>query len=257
MSKAKHDEPEAQTVVLAPHDPAETKGPLLPLPLKILFALVLGVGILVGVSRHARTVSAMFDAMENCDASVLDEKNGLDDRYGVVKFNNKQGDIAQYLSLCDTDPALAREVFRAALDSRHKSSQIIALYSSFFLAGSKQLEKEDWDRMVKALDPNNAPDSNNKEKYADVRKAAQRALGDLIFITDTANVSTYQAIPAAAKESPDGSNRIQTHEEKLQGSGKTGLNIRWSNADLAFVWLQEMASKGQWDNALQRFVIGK
>lgn len=250
MSKAKHDEPEAQAAVLAPHDPAESKGPLLPLPLKILFVLVLAVGILVGVSRHSRTSSAMFEAIDNCDASVLDEKNGLDDRYGVVKFNNKQGEIAQYLSLCDTDPSLAREVFRSGLDSHHKSAQIMALYSSFFLAGSKQLEKEDWDRMVNALDP-------SKEKNADVRKAAQRALGDLIFITETASSATYQAIPAAAKESPDGSNRIQTHDEKLQGSGKTGLNIRWSNADLAFVWLQEMSAKGQWDNALQRFVLGK
>lgn len=251
MSKVKHEEHETPNVaVLTPEAPPVHKGPILPMPLLALFGIVLIIGILVGVTRNSRLASNMYDAMDNCDASVLQETNGLDDRYGVVKFNNKQAEIAAMLGVCDTNPPLAREVFRKALDERHKSAQLIALYSSYFLAGSKQLDKDDWTRMVNALDA-------SKEKNADVRKAAQRAIGDLVFITDKDNLTKYQAIPAAAKESSDGTNRIQTREEKMRDTDKVGYNIRWSNADLAFTWLQEWGPKGQWDNNLQRFVLGK
>lgn len=249
MSKPKLEEAsEPVNAATLPQQPSARKGSL-PAPLLAVFGFVLLVGIAVGTTQHSRTASAMYDAMEACDASVLNETNGLSDAYGVVKFNYRQAEIQKMLSLCDTDPPLAREVFRTALDRRNKSAQLIALYCSFYLAGSGQLEKEDWERLTAALNP-------EKEKNTDVRKAAQRAIGDLIFITDTTNTAAFQAIPAGAKEAESATNRIQTHEEKLH-SGTSGLNIRWSNADLAFVWIQEMSSKGQWNNNLQRFVLGK
>ena len=220
----------------------------LPVALTAAFFLVIAGGLLMGLTRDGRTEAALSSSIEKADASVSKEEDGLLDAYGVVQFRLNPRPVTDYFSYCETRPEMALRLFRGALESGN-SSKLIALSSAFYLAQRGVLEKEDVEKIVARLDP-------QTEKDAEVRKAAQRALAELILIDDVAAGEKYQVIPAAYKPTGTGANRIQTREEKLRGSGKAILYIRWSNSDLAFSWWQANAASGKWDKALQRYIFG-
>ncbi|HYG73641.1 MAG TPA: hypothetical protein VEK08_01310 [Planctomycetota bacterium] len=249
MSKSKTQPNDASEVTQpAQSEPAKK---LLPTPLLVAFALVVLAGFALGFTRDTRLHSELFEAMDKCDAQTLPEQNGISDAFGVVKINSQQSGITDYLSLCEQNPPLARSIFRQALEKTGKSPRLVALYSSFYLAGSNALEASDIDSIAALLD-------GEKQKDAEVRRTAQRALSDLIFINDTlANQSKWHELPekvkTAASDGP--SHRIVTREEKLRPSDKTGLGIRWSNPDLALAWWSANKSRGKWDPSLQRYII--
>jgi len=248
MSKIK---PRSDDVASAPAVPQpEASKRLLPAPLLIAFGVVILAGCLVGFTRKSRLQSTLYEAMDKCDAETLAEVNGITDSFGIVRITSRQETITKYLSLCEQDPELARTIFRQALSLNSKSAKLVALYSSFFLAVSNTLQAQDIATLAASLDP-------AKETAIDVRRTAQRALADLIFINDTlANQAKWHDLPAGLKDSTEGpSHRIQTREEKLRPSAKQGLGIRWSNPDLAHAWWTAHQAKGNWDSKLQRYVI--
>jgi hypothetical protein len=238
MAKVKSRSEEEAAV---PHatPPAGSKG-LLPTPLIAAFAIVLLAGFALGFTRNARLHDTLFDDLDKSEAQTLPETNGASDAFGIVKIGSRQSGITDYLSLCEQEPPVARKIFRQALEKTGKSARLVALCSSFYLAGSGSLEPQDIDTIAALLDP-------EKEKDAEVRRTAQRSLADLIFISDTmANQSKWHEVPSGL---------IVTREEKLRPSDKTGLGIRWSNPDLAHAWWNANKSRGKWDSSLQRFVI--
>jgi hypothetical protein len=166
----------------------------------------------------------------------------------VVRFKSKQDEIGDYLSLCHTKPKSALKIYRQAFERHSKNARLVAIHSAFFLAVSGSLDKSDFDLILNNLDP-------EKEKDLDLRHAAQRALSQLIIIADVANQTKYRSIPEGVKA--EGVNRIETREETLRPSGMNVLNIRWTNPDLAYMWVHTFTPQGQWDSKLQRFIVGK
>ena len=92
----------------------------------------------------------------------------------------------------------------------------------------------------------------SKEKDADIRRTAQRALSDLTLVENIENKRKVEALPSNTAIG-SGPNRIETREEKI---GKTTyLGVRWSNADLASAWLTQYEKSAAWDDKLQRYVV--
>ena len=207
----------------------------LPLWLKLSFAVCIALGALMWLTRQSRTESGAYSAISSCDASVLAESDGLKDLYGLVQFKSNSSEVANFMSLCASDPDLARRVFRRALDEGNKSARLIALSSAFYL--SANLQKEDIERIVRHL-------SAETEKEADVRRAAQRVLSDLTVIKDAGEASKYQAVPDGLPEPAAGapSHSIQTKEETW--SKEQVLLVRWTDPELANAWWKGIGSTG-------------
>ncbi|HEY3323654.1 MAG TPA: hypothetical protein VGP72_24580 [Planctomycetota bacterium] len=232
------------------HKHPEHTGPLLPKMLWAAFAVVVVGGLLLGLTRQSRMVSSLNDAINSCQAEAAAEKDGLRDTYGIVTIVSNESGVTRFLSLCDTNPPLAKQIFRESITSGSKSARLIALYSAWYLAEQNQLEEQDLKAIVACIDPNKGNDEA-------VRKAAQRTLSDLTVLTNVADASQYEVVPSCTKEPAAEAppNKIQTRQEKQRRTGQPGLAIRWSNAEVAYCWWQAFSPKGAWDNSLQRFVI--
>ncbi|MEI6235726.1 MAG: hypothetical protein WCT04_21935 [Planctomycetota bacterium] len=283
----------------APVEPKAT----LPTWLIVAFGITLVAGAVLILGRAHFAENSLYDSMTTCDAFVKPDigergesgkfesvrPNGLGDGYALIRIRKERESIASLVALCDRDdPIAGRRLFRKALDTGNKSAKIVALHCANYLAHSQTtpapradigvLESEDFDRLLAKLD-------STKEIDADVRKAALRAMSDLVIITNSAAVTAFTAdskaetrytvvtdavreatmktLDADAKESGDVEKetrdkrrdiKIVLHSDTL--NGKPVLLIRWSTPGLALAWWKENVKEGaKWDNALQRFVF--
>jgi hypothetical protein len=227
---------------------AEPQKQRLPASLTLAFVVVIVAGLALGLSSESRKESRLYNAIESANASVVPEKSGLNDAYGIMLFQTGQFPVAEYLSECELNPPFALKIFRRAMDSSSKSAKMIAMYSASFLTTTKQLEKEDFEKIVNLMKTNSGNDAQ------DIRRAAQRMVADLTLL-DTTDASKFAATPPNAKPAAEGepSNRIMTQQQKLNGKEMTA--IRWSSVDLATEWWQVHSPAGTWNKELQRFVV--
>jgi hypothetical protein len=228
---------------------AEPQKQRLPLSLTLAFVIAIVVGLALGLSSQSRKESRLYNAIESADASVVAEKSGLNDAYGVVLFKTGQFPVAEYLSECELNPPFALKLFRRAMDSGSRSAKLIAMYSANFLSSTKQLEKDDFDKIVSIMRTSGGGD------IQDLRRAAQRMVADLTAL-DTIDASKFAATPPNVKATAEGEpvHRIMTQKQKL-ANGKEITAIRWSNVDLATEWWQVHSPAGAWNKDLQRYVI--
>jgi hypothetical protein len=246
MSKHK-DVPAAGAVAIDAAPPAKPEK-FLPLPLWIAFAALLGLGAVLMLTRNSRLESSLYSNISEADASGIKQINGLEDSFGLVKFQRNNDSVATLLSICKTNPDVALRIFRRSVDDGPKSARLIALYSAFFIGQQVPLQDEDIKRVTSRLDP-------EKEKDEEVRRAAQRALSDLVVITDPASAQKYESLPPnIAKPTGDyPAHKTQTREEKVDD--KTILRIRWSNPDLALEWWKTHSVNAKWDTARKALVL--
>jgi hypothetical protein len=212
---------------------------------------------------------AALTAMNDCEASVLpgsilaEANDGLSDAYGLVKFRMHQSEITKLLSLCETDPPLGLRIFREAMDRGNVSAKLVAMNSAFYLTLHKQLEAEDFQRIVSHLPPDgtarpdSAADKDGQAIVSDLRRVAQRAVSDLTVIEDVGHAASYEVLPEGLpKPPPDGRPaRVQTRQSRVSGFDEPVLLVRWSDAEVAYKWWQAVAKQGHWDKEKQRFVI--
>lgn len=234
--------------------PAESKPERsLPAWLWIAFAFFIVGGIGLRASQSARILASTYDAISGCEATVLAENDGLSDMYGIVQFKTNSTEVANYLTLCESDPVIALEIYRKALDEGNKNAKLVALSSSFYL--SRLLEKADIDRVAGLLKPG--------QDNGEVRKAAQRALADLTVIKNTGDMTRFRAVPESLPAATVGApyHSIQTIEQTW--IKEPVLLVRWSNPDLAMDWWNRLG-KGTLEKsdtsaanaaATQRYVI--
>ena len=267
MTKAKHSHSSAAAATVAAPESESESGrvtvsaqahqapePLLPLPLWIAFAVVLFAGIIVGATGNTRTASSAMETLTQCNAAVLLEKDGLSDAYGLIHFNSRPNDVVKWLSLCEMERELALGVFRKALSEGNKSAKLIALHSAYYLtshftvpgkpeSGRPGLSAADFAAILALL---------STEKDNDIRRAAQRAISELVVVAGADQKRKAETLPPNLS-SENGPNRIESREEKL---GKdTYLTLRWSNPDLASAWLAQYEKSSAWDPQLQRLII--
>ena len=212
----------------------------------IAYLAVILAGVAIVATRPARTEAAALDAFATCEASVMPDTNGLNDDFGLVLVKSRAGELSSYLSLCQSQPALALKVFREALASTNKSARLVAIYSAFYLARGNRLEKADFVKLASLLDP-------KVETDLDVRRAAQRELADLLILNTPAAKDKYEALPPNLPPEPEnGIHSIATLEAGAPGA--RFLRIRWSNPDLADAWWKAHQN-GAWSAARHAWVI--
>ncbi len=281
----------------------ETLAPKLEIPRWLIAAVlvVLAIGAVLILGRGYFAESAAFDAMTSCDAKIspyLRERaedgnfvwtkpNGTDDNFGSIRINAHRDEIAAIVSLCESDPPLALRLFEKALKSDSKSAKIVALYCANYLARSQttpQPVRDEKGRIVTGvLDASHFELMKGlleKGNDLDVRKAALRAVSDLVIITNSKAIdeaknpkaeSTFAKIstemeaaaitdvePPDPKEDKDTKDKtrdlkIVTRKETL--NGHEVLLVRWSTPALALAWWKEYAKDGHWDKDEQRFVV--
>jgi len=249
MSKHKQQEAAVVQNTAAPKS-EETPHPAagIPKPMWAAFGIILLAGIILLSTREGRAQRAIAKAIGECQASVMKEENGLNDAFGIIQFKQNNQEVGKLLSLCESNSALALEIFRNAMDQGSQSAKLVAIHSAFFLASSGALQAVDFERLTARLDP-------GKETDKDIRKAAQRAIADLTVITDASPEAKEKCerTPAGIPGENASPHKIQTREEKP--GGKAELAIRWSDPDLAYAWWAVMAKEGSWSSAKHRFTL--
>jgi hypothetical protein len=230
----------------ASHD-SEKKG-LLPFPLWLALGAVFGVGAILLATRTALTERLVYSGIADCDASVLAEKDGTEDEYGIVKFRQNSPRVVQLMSLCDTDPDSALKLVRKALASGNKSAKLVAIHALFFLAQRHVLETADFDSLVSRMNPNSEADE-------EVRKAAQRQISNLLLLRNLAAKDAYENLPAGlpAPEKDAPSHKIMTRAEGPDG--QKVLRLRWSDNAVACAWWAAQAGKGAWNKDEGAFIV--
>jgi hypothetical protein len=238
---------------------ATTKERFLPLPLVIVFIIILGAGLILFLTNDIRAENAAFKDISTCGATLVEEENGASDFYGVVQFKKNNEGIQVFLSQCEMRPEIALRVFNRALAGKSKDAKLVALHSAFFLAKSGMADaaetppnarfgSAEFNEILKRIDPANEPD-------ADVRKVAQRLVSSLTVLTNVKNEEKYSTLPSGLPELKENAPpySITTRKERLGDADV--LAVRWSNNDLALAWWKTHATGGVWDAKLKCFVI--
>jgi len=217
------------------------------------FAVVLLGGGAFGFSRNARQESEFFNALSNCGATLLPykgviEKNGLEDMYAVVEFQQNRDAITRFFGYCETSPDVARNVFRKAMDEGNRNSRMVGLSAAFYLAQTKHMTQADWERLVARLNP-------ERESEIDVRRVAQRSIADLLLIKERPAKGTFLATPEGFKETDSEAPTARTELRDFNFEGSKYYQARWTSPALAHAWLQQHSKTGKWDEKLQRYII--
>ena len=240
-------------------------GNALPKPVLVVCVLMIAAGAMLMLARPAQIKSSSFSAMETCDATTykpmqqvpgereskpVPVENGLSEKYGLIQIKANKAELSRLFTYCETEPALALEIYRRAMAQGNASAKTIAAYSSYFLAVRGVLEASDFELLRKCLEK--SPDA---EKTTDLRKVAQRAISDLTVIKSARDAAKYEEVPANMAPIAVGelARAIKTNPEKFDGQDV--LFVRWSSADVAEAWWNVHGPKGAWDEKLQRFVI--
>lgn len=217
------------------------------------FAVVLIGGSAFGFSRNSRLESEFFNALSNCGATLLPykgviEKNGIEDMYAVVEFQQNRESITRFFGYCETSPDVARNVFRRCMDEGNRNSRMVGLSAAFYLAQRKHLTQADWERLVARLNP-------ERESEIDVRRVAQRSIADLLLIKERPAKGALLATPEGFKETDSEAPTARTELRDFNYEGAKYFQVRWTSSALAFAWLQQHGKSGKWDEKLQRFII--
>lgn len=253
MSKEKaHNETAQPVEPAAEHRNAPRKNPVSGV-LVAAFAVVLIGGAAFGLSRKARQESEFFNALSNSGATLLTfkgapEKNGLEDMYAVVEFQQHRESITRFFGYCETSPEVARNVFRRAMDEGNRNSRMVALSAAFYLANTHSVTEADWERLVSRLNP-------ERESEVDVRRVAQRSIADLLLIKERSAKGALLATPEGFKETDSEAPTARTELRDFNVEGAKYYQARWTSPALAFAWLQQHGKNGKWNEKMQRFVI--
>jgi len=258
MSKENPEPPAAGSLAPAPLK----REAALPKWLYLAFLLAIACGITVYFGREPWLAAKIYRDLNNSGASLVrgsekdrsgrvidyDINDGIDDRFGIVQFRESAASIASLMSQCETHPRMAQQIFRRCMDEGNKSARLVALKSAFFLIAQNHLEQPDLERIIASID-------GSREKDPEVRKAAQRALADMIVLKDVTGKLKYEALPAEIPKSEGEwpSPRIETLEETRDGAKQ--LRIRWSNPDTALAWWKQYGAKGKWSPVESAWVI--
>jgi hypothetical protein len=237
----------------------------LPKPVLAVCVLMIAAGAVLMLARPAQIKSSTFNAMETCDATTYkvmqkvqgdrDSKlapieNGLSEKYGLIQIKANKAELSRLFTYCETEPALALEIFHRAMKQGNASARTIAAYSTYFLAMRGVLDASDFELLRKCLEK-----GADAEKNTDLRKVAQRAISDLTVIKSAKDAAKFEVVPASMAPIAAGEldRAIKTNPEKFDGQDV--LFIRWSSADVAEAWWTVHGPNGAWDAKLQRFVI--
>jgi hypothetical protein len=237
-------------------------GSLLPKPVVAVCVLLIVAGAILLLTRPGMVKSSTYEAMQNCDATTFKPmrertptpiEDGFNELYGVIHIKGNKPELARLFTYCETEPALALDVYRRAMTQGNFSAKTIAAYSSFFLASRGVFEASDFELLRNCLKPGEVKDG--KDSNVDLRKVAQRAVSDLTAIKSVKDVTKYEELPPnmSPRGSEEVSRAIKTRTDQL--NGQEVLCVRWSSANVADAWWAVHGVKGAWDASLKRFVI--
>ena len=204
-----------------------------------------------GTRQHAKAIEAFNTAQIEVN---YEYPNRLPQEYAVTIFKTPNKGYLEILGASKTDPQRAIKVYRELLDGNGTTAgKVLACHLALYLAQDGQLNTEDFQRLVKAVDAS---------QHADVRGMAQSSLSQLIAVTDVNRKAEVETLPAMPANLTPGKTKwsAQTITTKwgpndFYKQQIEYMQVVWSNPDACQAWWTQYTKPLTWNEHLLRFEL--